>query len=143
MKISYCITCFNRFWQLNKTLSYNFNSLINDNNIEIILVDFNGEDSDDIYNFIINNFQNEIINKKLYYYKRINNDFKWNMSIAKSVSHRLATGDILVNLDCDNYLQKDDSIFIRNLFTKNMNILVHMTTYNTNTSVLLDTVSMV
>lgn len=60
------------------------------------------------------------------------------MAIAKNVSNLLATGDILVNLDCDNFIQKNDSFIIKREFKKENNIILHMSKYNKNTILFLE-----
>lgn len=130
MKISYCTTVFNRFWQLKKTLIHNLKKLKDDSNAEMILVNFSGDDSESITEFINHNCSWEILTGKLKYYIRKEPWIKFNVSIAKNRAYHFASGDILVNLDCDNYIQINDSIKIRRIFTQSTNpenIILHQT----------------
>jgi len=133
MKISYCSTCLNRFCQLKDTLEKNLNAVKDDSLIEFIIVDFNGDDSIEMSNWILENFKNELDNSRLKYYKRKNKGFIWNVQIACNTSYRFSTGDIIVNLDCDNFIQINDSQIIRSIFDSTPNILLHMSKYNLGT----------
>jgi len=127
LKISYCTTCYNRFWQLSKILRSNFNQVKDDPDIEFVVVDFHGTDSQKIQDFILENFSNELQNGRLKYYRRKAGikPFVWNVAIAKNVAHRLATGDVLVNLDGDNFIQPSDSRIIRYYFNQIPKLLFH------------------
>lgn len=154
--IYYCITCYNRFWQLKQTLLNNINETVkaSDDNCYFILVDFNGDDSEQIKEHILSDeLKKHIDNGKLKYYRREpqnGNKFIWNVSIAKSVSHRLAImdakknnptnfgDDILVNLDGDNFIQSTDNKRIRSVFEeKKGDVTLHMSEYNRNTVIFL------
>lgn len=140
MLINYCVSCHNRYWQLKRTLLSNL-EIINDDECAImILVNFNGEDSKLITELVTNKCMKYINNGKLVYYHRIYDDFKWNMAIAKSITHRLAKDEnsILVNLDCDNYLQKNDPKIIRDFFLKDKNIILQMSASNRDTVELIE-----
>ena len=50
---------------------------------------------------------------------------KWEVSSAKNRAHFQATGDILVNVDADNYLSVEYIQGLLDLFDKDMNIIVH------------------
>ena len=117
MELSFCITCMNRFEQISQTLLLN---LKNNKNlkVEFVLVDFNSTDG--LKQFILNNndFKFYLKSKQLKYY--FTTSLKnWHASIAKNTAHRLATGKILVNLDCDNFIGKDGGEYIINIFKKN------------------------
>ena len=50
---------------------------------------------------------------------------KWEVSKAKNLSHYQADGDILVNVDADNYLSVEYIQGILDLFNADMNIIVY------------------
>ena len=59
-------------------------------------------------------------------YVRTNNLPFWHASIAKNTSHKIARGNILVNLDCDNFTGKRGAEHILRVFQKYGNhILFH------------------
>lgn len=133
MKISYCITCFNRFEQLQNTLLKNLKTINNVDDVNIILVNFNGNDNELITNYINENCIDYILNKKLIYYIRLTKFNKWSASIAKNVSHLLSNHDLIVNLDCDNFIPINNHITIRNIFNEDINSILHQSRYNKNT----------
>lgn len=122
MDLSFCITCMNRTKYLKKTLLKNlkFNS---NSKIEFVLVDFNSTDG--LNNYIKKNkeFEKYIINKQLKYFFYENLKY-WHASIAKNIAHKFATGKILVNLDCDNFIGENGGDFILNIFKENNNIIL-------------------
>jgi glycosyltransferase involved in cell wall biosynthesis len=113
-KLSFCITCKNRFHQISKTLRQNLDSNIKDSNdIEFVLVDFDSKDG--LSDWIIGNFQKEIESGYLKYFfcQSLPN---WDCSVAKNTSHVLASGQVLVNLDCDNFTGPNGGKFILKQF---------------------------
>ena len=50
---------------------------------------------------------------------------KWEVSKAKNMAHFKATGDILVNVDADNYLSSQYIQGVLDLFNKDMDIIVY------------------
>ena len=115
MKVSFCITCKNRFHQISKTLLKNLKDNVSSNNdVEFILVDFDSKDG--LKDWVLPNFKNELASGYLKYFftKELPN---WNCSIAKNTAHFLATGDILVNLDCDNFTGENGGMYVKRQFT--------------------------
>lgn len=128
MKVSFCITCKNRFHQIIKTLPKN----LIDNNlsqqiVDFVLVDF--DSTDGLGSWVVNNFQNELESGYLKYYHTTAMQ-NWQCSIAKNTSHYLATGDIVVNLDCDNYTGENGGQFVIDEFCKEANIVLHQSRIN-------------
>ena len=127
-KISFCTTCKGRLWQLKQTLFKNIEQL--DENSEIILLDYKSPDN--LKKYIFQNFQKELENGKLKYYS-ILEDYAYSSAYAKNVIHKLATGDILFNLDADNYIYngllfdlrqlKDNQLLLPRLGNENEGIL--------------------
>lgn len=105
MKVSFCTTCCNRLHQFVQTLDKNYDLIKNNPNTEWVIVNYNS--SDDTHKFILEKLKH-MSNRVIYV-----NEFsgrKWHASIAKNVAHKNATGDVLMNLDCDNYI--GDSLYI-------------------------------
>ncbi len=101
--VSYCITCRNRLWQLKETLGENLHSLENDS--QCVLVDYGSTDG--LSKWVWKNFNEPIASGKLIFFE-VSNEVSWNLSRAKNLSHRVANGDFLMNLDADNYMLKKD-----------------------------------
>jgi glycosyltransferase involved in cell wall biosynthesis len=128
LKISFCTTCKGRLWQLNQTLPANIKIL--DEHSEIILLDYQSPDG--LQEWIFDNFQEYLNNGQLKYFQ-MHEDYAYTSAYAKNVAHRLGTGDILFNLDADNFiydgllyelrLLKDWQLFLPLLGVENEGIL--------------------
>lgn len=122
--LSFCITCKNRFHQIEQTLKQN----LDDNHmhgdfIEFVLVDFGSTDG--LREWVLSNFKNELDTGFLRYYYTEEMTY-WNASVAKNTAHLLAKNDILVNLDCDNYTGYEGGQFVIERFVNNrMDIVLH------------------
>ncbi len=69
-------------------------------NIEFVLVDYNSKDG--LQDWVRQNFQAEIAAGKLKYVYYPGPE-KFHAPHAKNIAHRMASGDILVNVDADNF----------------------------------------
>lgn len=110
LKLSFCITCKNRFHQVSKTLLKNLSDNKElSNEIEFVLVDFDSDDN--LKEWVFLNFKEEL---KTGYLKYFFSDKlpKWHCSVAKNLAHKYSNGKILVNLDCDNYVGQDGAKFV-------------------------------
>jgi len=100
--IVFCTTCKNRYQHLAETLPRN----LADNNLpntKFVVVDYNS--GDDMERRIEADHAADIASGKLVYYKYYRRH-PFRMAHAKNLAHRLGImegGDILVNLDADNY----------------------------------------
>tara|TARA_Y100000389_G_C17448334_1_gene513029 strand:- start:1319 stop:2014 length:696 start_codon:yes stop_codon:yes gene_type:complete len=114
MELSFCITCMNRTNYLKKTLLRNLNDNKN-SKVEFILVNFNSVDG--LENYINNNneIKKYLVTKQLKYFNCEKLKY-WHSSIAKNIAHNYASGNILVNLDCDNFIGENGGDFIINYF---------------------------
>lgn len=123
-KISFCITCKNRLHQIRETLPHNLSdNLLFKDLIEFVVVDFGSNDG--LSNWIFNSFTNELNSGYLAYYYTDDLPF-WHASIAKNTAHYLASNELLINLDCDNYTGKFGGKFvIKNFIKYDLNIIHH------------------
>lgn len=109
MKVSFCTTCHKRYDTLKKTLNHNLQVLIPGES-EIVVVFFNDRKN---YLAAAKDFKDAISNKLL---RIINYEeditFKdgsdWSCGYVKHLAHSAALGNVLVNLDADNFI---DAIF--------------------------------
>lgn len=99
--ISFCTVCKGRLWQLKQTIFHNLNQLETD--CELVLLDYQSPDG--LEEFIKTNFNNELKSGKLRCFKLLN-DYNYSSPYAKNVVHKLAKGNILFNLDGDNFIQE-------------------------------------
>lgn len=112
-KVSLCTVCMNRLHHLKETLSENISNNFEYENIEYVLLDYNS--SDEIETYIRDNFQEQIESHKFIYYKTKNPKY-FNRSHSRNVAMKLATGDIICNIDADNYTGKDFASYVNNFF---------------------------
>lgn len=121
IKISYCTTCHNRLWQLALTLKNNLLNLRR--NEELVLVNYGSKDG--LNRYIENNdlCHKYILENKLKYIEVLNVD-KYDCSKAKNIAHRFANGQMLVNLDADNFNTRIRNVVLN---TNNHNkLLIHL-----------------
>lgn len=85
------------------------------NLIEFVLIDFNSADG--VSDWVISSFKEELATGylKLYFTREL--PF-WHVSVAKNTAHLYAGGDVLVNLDSDNYTGPNGGMFITTQFDK-------------------------
>lgn len=102
MKVSYCSTCKGRLWQLKLTLNENLKAL-KSIDAEWIILDYNCPDNVSEVLKSLPLAQEALNNGKLKIYK-LNTEACWLIPLAKNLVHSIATGDILFNLDIDNYI---------------------------------------
>lgn len=123
-KLSFCITCKNRFHQIRETLPKNLadNRLFKDF-VEFVVVDFGSNDG--LSEWVLNNFKTELNEGYLAYYYTDELPI-WHASVAKNTTHLLSSYNLLMNLDCDNYTGENGGKFvIRNFMRYGMDIILH------------------
>ncbi len=101
MKTSFCVTCRGRLDQLWKTLPASILENIHDSRLEFVLVDYNSKDG--LEGWVRDRMMAYIESGRLLYAKLDDAEY-YNSPHAKNLAHRLATGDILVNLDADTWM---------------------------------------
>jgi predicted glycosyltransferase involved in capsule biosynthesis len=99
MKLSFCTTCSNRLYQLEDTFDANLELIVAHPDTEWVIVNFNSKD--DLHDFMMRRMA--ALPARVTYARALA-DPSWHASLAKNTAHNLASGDILVNLDCDNYI---------------------------------------
>lgn len=114
-RLSFCMTCKGRLWQLEKTLAQNLRDNRADRRqIEFVLVDF---DTPGLRAFVEAKCADALSDGYLRYYHTRALPY-WLAAKAKNTAHVLASGQILVNLDCDNFTGKQAGRFILSVFDK-------------------------
>lgn len=100
MRISFCITCKNRLWQLQHTFGPNLEAVVADGASELVLVNYNSADGLDGW---VRRFAGHVDRGVVRYVHERNEPF-FHCSKAKNLAHLAATGDFVVNLDADNHI---------------------------------------
>ncbi len=125
MKISFCTTCMDRVEHLKQTLPQNLIDNPNQDGLEVEFVVLNYNSSDDMHEWMTTDPQivSEIESGRIVY-ARTSDPKNFHMSHAKNMAHRLATGDVVCNLDADNYTGPNFSGALNEIFSKDMDMIV-------------------
>lgn len=120
-KISFCITCKGRLHHLRETLPQNLRNASDYPNAEFVVLDYDSHDG--LGEWIKQNFQEEMKSGKIRY-ARFEPAEYFEVGHAKNLSHRVATGEILCNLDADNIIAHGFANFLNEQFNKDKDIYV-------------------
>lgn len=107
-KISFCITCMNRLSHIKQTLEKNIEDNFLPDDVEFVLLDYNSSDGLEEW---VRTLQKYIDLGILHYY-RIETPECYHRSHSRNVAFRLASGEIVCNLDADNFLGKGFAEYI-------------------------------
>ena len=100
--LSFCSTCMNREDQLKATLLRNLEVIAKyQGQVELVLVNFIRDDIGERIHQWVTGVVEPRVGFKYYTCAELHN---WHASVAKNTAYKQASGDFIVNLDCDNYL---------------------------------------
>ena len=117
MKISFCTPVCNRLYQLIETFDHNCKVISENKDTEWIILNFASHDG--LHDFMISRLNK--ISTRIVYAKDTSNRM-WHMSSGKNSAHAVASGNVLVNMDCDNYIDPNVDI-IKTKFQSGTQIL--------------------
>ncbi len=120
-RVSFSTVCMNRLHHLKATLKRNILDNKVYENLEFILLDYNSIDGLEV--FVKDNFAEEIEKKRLVYYKTTT-PINFNRSHSRNLAFKLASGDIICNLDADNFTGNGFAKYINKAFKQNYNIFM-------------------
>lgn len=100
-KISFCTTCMNRQYNLKYTLPENIKNSKTYPNVEFVVLDYNSKDK--LEKWIKHRMMEHIESGKLVYYKTTEPEY-FSMSHSRNVAFKVASGEIVNNVDADNYM---------------------------------------
>lgn len=112
-QISYLMACMNRIEHIKEGLSYSLKNL--GPNAELVLLDYNS--SDGLKEYILNNYQEDLTQKKLIYLRTEEPKYFLH-SHSRNVLALAARGPILCVLDADNCLMEGFSTHLIESFNK-------------------------
>jgi len=127
IKLSLVTSVFNRLWQLKETLPSNLETIRNSPGSEIVLVDFGGDDSNEIAAWVDHEFSYDIFCGRLKYFRAVKPWSKFHMATAKNVAHRLASGAFVFSVDADNYVTPHDLELLFKHFENYPDAVFHQT----------------
>lgn len=101
-KISICTTCKDRLDNLKQTLPQNIQSNSDYSNVEFVVLDYNST-KDDVGGWIKSEMMEYIESGKLVYYRTTEDIKYFDMSHSRNVAFLAASGEIVNNVDADNF----------------------------------------
>ena len=99
-RISFCTTCMDRLYNLKKTLPVNIEENKYYTNLEFVVLDYNSKDG--LEDWIKENMMQYILAGKVAYYRTEEPKY-FSMAHSRNIAFKVATGDIVNNLDADNF----------------------------------------
>lgn len=102
-KITICTTCMNRLHDLKETYIKNINDNKDYANLEWLLLDYNSTDG--LEQWAKKNLSQYIESGKVVFYRTEQPSY-FHPNHSRNVSFRLATGDLIANVDSDNFTKK-------------------------------------
>jgi len=118
-RISFCTTCMNRLHHLKETLPVNLINNSTYENVEFVVLNYNSKD--EIDKWIQKEMMAEIRSQKLRYIKT-SEPLYFKMSHAKNMVTRFAIGDIVCNIDADNFTGWGFANYLNEQFNNDNNI---------------------
>jgi len=121
--ISFITVCMNRKQHLQQTLPKNIADNVRYPNIEFIVLDYGSKDN--LESWIESEMGHYIKSGMLKYYKTFAPD-RFLRSHSRNSAFRLAAGDILCNVDADNFTGKGFAKYINQHFCEHQNSFLHV-----------------
>jgi hypothetical protein len=112
-RISFCITCKGRLCHLRETLPHNLALARDPGAFEFVVLDYNSEDG---LNQWAPEHLREAVSSGLVNCYRTTRPQSFFMAHAKNAAHRLAQGEIVCNLDADNFMNQTYLNFVQGAF---------------------------
>lgn len=116
-----------RLHHLRKTLPKNISDNADYTDLEFVILDYNSKDN--LALWINENMKEQIKSGRIVYYKTEKPEF-FHRSHSRNMMFRLAQGDILCNIDADNYTGEGFARFVNDKFLKNKNIFLTPIDFN-------------
>lgn len=120
--ISFCTTCMNRLHHLQKTLIRNIKDNTDYDRLEFVLLDYNS--SDGLAEYVDSELREYIENGRLKYYRTEDPAF-YNMSHSRNIAFKLAEGEIVCNIDADNFTGSGFAAYVNSVFQKYDNVFLN------------------
>jgi glycosyltransferase involved in cell wall biosynthesis len=113
LKISFCVINMNRLYHLRETLLKNIADALEYPDSEIILLDYNS--SDEMEQWSREHLSDYINDNKLIYYKTFEPKI-YSHSHSKNLAFKLAGGDLVCNINADNYIGEGFADYVNQAF---------------------------
>jgi hypothetical protein len=121
--ISFCTTCMNRFFHLRETFLRN----VDDNRtypaVEFVLLNYNSQD--ELHHWALKHLP-PYIEKGIVNYYHTTEPTRFHASIAKNLAHKVAQGEIVCNVDGDNFTGKDFAFYLNHaMYVRHDDCVLH------------------
>ncbi len=120
-RISIGTVCMNRLHHLKKTLTKNLLDNKDYDNVEFVILDYNS--SDGLENWIKKELTSFLKSGVLKYYRHTENEC-FDRTHSRNMLFKLCSGDIICNVDADNYTGKDFAKYVNDKFNEAENIFL-------------------
>ncbi len=121
VRVSLCVSCMGRLHHLRKTLPRNIACNADYSEVEFVLLDYNSPDG--LEAWVKEEMMEHIRSGKLVYYKEHTAECFLH-SHARNLSFKLATGEVVCNVDADNFTGKGFAAHLGDLFAPSRSIFV-------------------
>lgn len=120
-KISFCTVCMNRLRHLQQTLPQNIEDNLDYPHVEFVVLDYNSQDG--MESWILEEMK-PYIDRGILTYLRVDEPPYFHRSHSRNVAFKHATGDIVVNIDADNYIGKGFAWYLNEQFSAEENMFI-------------------
>jgi len=121
LKISFCIVSMNRSHHLKQTLLKNIQDNTGYDALEFVVLNYNSKD--DMEEWVKNEMSEHITSGRLVYYRTYEPEH-FTQSHSKNVAFKLASGDIVCNINADNYAGYKFADYVNFSFTNRSDIVL-------------------
>jgi hypothetical protein len=118
--VSICTVAMNRIHHVKKTLPVNLQQN-NNAGVDFLLLDYNSDDG--LADYVMANFQHELECGKLSYY-RYNDADAFDRCHSRNLALKLADGEVVCNVDADNYAGPGFGQFVQEIFAREKNVCI-------------------
>lgn len=119
--ISFCTVSMNRLHHIKETLPKNISDNIGGVNIEFVILDYNS--SDGLGEWMKENMGAWIGNGLVAYYRTQDRE-DFDRAHSRNMAFRLSKGDIICNIDADNFTGRDFAAYLKREFSDNSNMFL-------------------
>lgn len=120
-KISLCTVSMNRLHHIERTLPRNIEDNLDYENVEFVLLNYNS--SDGLDEFVLNEL-NAYIERGILTYIKTTEPVFFHRSHSRNVAFKAASGDILCNVDADNFTGKGFAKYVNKKFNEHPEIFL-------------------
>jgi glycosyltransferase involved in cell wall biosynthesis len=117
-RISLCTTCMGRLYDLKKTLPANIKHNRAYPNVEFVVLDYNSKDG--LGEWMRENMMAHIESGRVAYY-RTEEPTSFSMAHSRNIAFKVASGDIVNNVDADNYTMNKEAGVPEECFAARLN----------------------